>query len=106
MNISSSKKLAAHLKPGGIYRRNALRPFSKAIDRDLMLLVKEGQLEKIGAGLYYRPAISRFGALSPNAEALVASFLKERDFLLYSWNIGLIYNLGTFKAPSTMRKKK
>ena len=86
MKTTSQEKLRSHLKVGQVYRRGDLTKFSKAVDRDLMGLVQQGILEKIGAGLYYRPANSRFGALPPNNEALVARFLKDQNFLLYSWN--------------------
>jgi hypothetical protein len=86
MTTTTYEKLASHLKEGSVYRRDWLSKFSKAVDRDLMTLVKQGILEKVGAGLYYRPALSRFGVLPPNDHELVKSFLKEKDFLLYSWN--------------------
>jgi hypothetical protein len=60
----SYKKLTSHLKAGRTYRREMLVPFSKAIDRDLMKLTQQGILEKVGSGLYYKPAISRFGTSS------------------------------------------
>lgn len=87
MNTTTSRQqLALHLKPGLVYRREALLPFSKAIDRDLMALTREGVLEKVAAGLYYKPDTSRFGALPPDNEALVKEFLRDDRFLLYSWN--------------------
>lgn len=86
MNQTSHEKLSHHLKPGRIYRREALLPFSKSIDRDLITLIKEGILEKVGGGLYYKPAISRFGSLPPHDEELVKRFLRDDAFLLYSWN--------------------
>jgi hypothetical protein len=86
MNLTNHQKLAAHLKIGHVYRRENLIEFSKAVDRDLMTLVKNGTLEKVSAGLYYRPAQSRFGTLPPDDKELVSTFLKEKDFLLFSWN--------------------
>jgi hypothetical protein len=84
--MNSHQKLASHLKPGQIYRREALAPFSKAIDRDLMTLIDKGVLKKLSAGLYYKPTTSRFGTLPPDDEKLVRSFLRDDLFLLYSWN--------------------
>lgn len=84
--MNSYQKLASHLKPGHVYRREALLPFSNAIDRDLITLTHEGFLEKVAPGLYYRATPSRFGALPPKDEELVKSFLREDPFLLYSWN--------------------
>lgn len=86
MKTTSQEKLASQLKAGHVYRREDLTEFSKAVDRDLAVLVDQGSLEKIAAGLYYKPAHSRFGKLPPDETELVASFLKEKKFLLYSWN--------------------
>lgn len=86
MHTNSSQKLASHLKPGRVYRREMLHPFSKAVDRDLSTLAHQGLLEKIAAGIYYKPVSSRFGALPPNDEDLVRCFLRDDSFLLFSWN--------------------
>ncbi len=63
-----------------------LTPFSKALDRDLSSLTKNGALKKIAAGLYYRPKTSRFGFVPPKPEEMVKCFLRDNDFLLFSWN--------------------
>lgn len=86
MKMTSPRQLASHLKPGRVYRRDALLPFSKAIDRDLMSLTNTRVLEKLAAGLYYKPLTSRFGTLPPKDEELVKEFLRDDPFLLYSWN--------------------
>ena len=66
MHTNSYQKLAVHLKAGRVYRREALNAFSKAVDRDLATLTDHGVLKKIAAGIYYKPASSRFGVLPPN----------------------------------------
>ena len=86
MYTRSSEKLAHHLKPGYVYRREDLLPYSKAIDRDLIRLVHEGLLEKVAPGLYFKPQSSRFGSLPPDDHALVKAFLRDDRFLLFSWN--------------------
>src|SRR5688572_29733901 len=83
---TTTRQLVSHLKSGRVYRREALLPFSKAVDRDLMDLTTEGVLEKVAAGLYYKPATSRFGSLPPDDKELVKEFLRDNNFLLYSWN--------------------
>ncbi|MEM9103599.1 MAG: hypothetical protein AAGB12_14910 [Pseudomonadota bacterium] len=85
MRTQSFEKLAHHLKSGHVYRREDLLAFSKAIDRDLSKLRHHG-LEKVGAGLYYYPAQSRFGRLPPKDTDLVKAFLRGDSFLLFSWN--------------------
>ena len=86
MNTKSYENLASHLRAGRVYRRDELLSFSKALDRDLSLLTSKGVLEKVGAGLYYKPAKSLFGVLPPDNKELVKTFLKDDDFLMYSWN--------------------
>ncbi len=86
MRLRSFEKLANQLTPGHVYRRERLCARSKAVDRDLIKLVKQGLLEKLAAGLYYAPKQSRFGQLPPNDKKLVQAFLRDDQFLLYSWN--------------------
>lgn len=86
MRPRSFEKLANQLTPGQVYRRERLCTRSKAIDRDLMKLVTQGLLEKVASGLYYAPKQSRFGKLPPEDKKLVHAFLRDNQFLLYSWN--------------------
>jgi Family of unknown function (DUF6088) len=86
MHASSNQKLVLYLKSGRVYRREALQRFSKAIDRDLKTLARKKILEKVAAGIYYKPAFSRFGMLPPDDKDLVQCFLRDDDFLLFSWN--------------------
>lgn len=80
----STQNLAQHLEPGHVYRREMLSPYSSALDRDLATLIENDTLEKLAAGLYYRPIMSRFGPLPPDDKALVQAFLKDDQFLLVS----------------------
>ncbi|MES2615792.1 MAG: DUF6088 family protein [Bdellovibrionota bacterium] len=93
-STTSYSKLAAQLKVGHVYRRDSLLPFSKAIDRDLILLAKNGILEKIAVGLYYRPEVSRWGTLPPKEEEVVKEFLRDSQFLIYSRNQYNLLGLG------------
>lgn len=86
MHTTSSEKLSTHLRSGRVYRREDLRVFSKAVDRDLYQLSEQGVLEKVAPGLYYAPKMSRFGTLPPNENTLIKSFLRSNQFLLLSWN--------------------
>jgi hypothetical protein len=54
------------------------------VDRHLHELVSAGRLTKLARGLYYAPRKSAFGVVPPADEELVAAFLKDRDFLLFS----------------------
>jgi hypothetical protein len=86
MNIYSFESLNQHLRPGQVYRRDMLLPYSKALDRDLDMLVEKGLLRKLAGGLYYKPAMSRLGALPPKNDNLISCFLRDKHFLLYSLN--------------------
>lgn len=101
METLSHEKLSSHLKSGYVYRREDLLPFSKAVDRDLSKLLGS-KLEKVGAGLYYSPATSRFGRLPPDDEKLVAAFLRNDPFLLYSWNQYNSLGLGSTQLYNRM----
>jgi hypothetical protein len=86
MNTYSYEQLNNQMRAGHVYRREALLPYSKALDRDLDALVEKGLLRRLAGGLYYKPTLSEFGVLPPKDDNLVGAFLKDTKFLLYSWN--------------------
>lgn len=86
MNTYSFEKLDKYIRPGHVYRREMLANFSKAVDRDLEILVQRKALQKLAGGLYYKPVMSAFGALPPKDADLVNCFLRDKIFLLYSWH--------------------
>lgn len=93
--MSKLDELKSHLKEGKVYRRADLARWSNAIDRQLGLLVKDGTLEKLSQGMYYVPKKTVFGAVPPDEETLVRSFLKDDDFLLTSPNVYNSLGVGT-----------
>jgi hypothetical protein len=86
--------LRQHIKAGQVYRRSDLEYYSSAIDRHLSLLTKEGTLVKLNQGLYYAPKTSKFGVVPPDDNVLVASFLKDNDFLIVKPNTYNTLGLG------------
>ncbi len=84
--MSAVNKLKRHLRPGQVYRRADLLPWSNAVDRHLKQLVEEGTLTKLSRGLYYFPKHTNFGAAPASEEKLVEAFLKDHRFLLTSPN--------------------
>lgn len=84
--MKALESLKKHLKPGQVYRRADLEQWSKAVDRHLKQLIKDGTLQKMSQGLYYYPAKASFGEVPPQDEDLVRTFLKSNDFLLSSPN--------------------
>jgi hypothetical protein len=93
MNALENVKIK--LKPGQVYRRADLEKWSRSVDRDVAGLVNEGVLVKVGSGLYQCPQLSRFGVLPANTDKLLASFLKDDDYLLTSPNDYNALGLGT-----------
>lgn len=92
---NAKAQLAGALRAGRVYRREDLVPFSKAVDRHLRELVDGGDLTKLAQGLYYAPRSSAFGALPPEDGALVAAFLRDKNFLLFSLSAYNSAGLGT-----------
>jgi len=84
--MNSATNLMNHLEIGKVYRREALMPYTKTVDRDLKSLSKRGTLRKVAPGLYYYPKTSMYGELPPSDYDLVNSFLKDDPFLLFTWN--------------------
>ena len=95
-------ELKRQLKPGMVYRRSDLIKWSKAVDRHLRLLVKDGTLHKVRSGVYYYPEQSVFGKLPPDEEKLVRTFLKDDRFLVTSPNYYNGLGVGTTQLYNTM----
>ena len=88
-------QIAGVLRAGRVYRREDLAQFSNAIDRHLRELVAGGHLTKVAQGLYYAPRNSGFGALPPDDTELVAAFLRDKHFLVFSPSAYNSVGLGT-----------
>ncbi len=84
--MKSSEDLQKYMKLGRVYRHSELKLYSKATDRDFRYLVKNGQVQKVGRGLYYRPTKNPFGLTPPDTKDLVRAFLDTDDFLVTSCN--------------------
>lgn len=84
--MKNAEKLRDRMRPGRVYRRQDLEGFSTAIDRDLKTLVASGEVQRLAAGLYYRPRKNPFGVTPPDDRDLVRAFLRTDDFLLTSYN--------------------
>jgi hypothetical protein len=91
----AKSQLVAVLRAGRVYRREDLVPFSTAVDRHLRALVESGQLTKLAQGLYYAPRNSNFGPVPPDDAELVAAFLRDKDFLMFSSSAYNSAGLGT-----------
>ncbi|HDY72486.1 MAG TPA: hypothetical protein ENH50_12570 [Nitrospirae bacterium] len=93
--MNAIERLKKHLKPGQVYRRADLKPWSKAVDRHLKQLVADGTLQKMSQGLYCRPKKASFGEVPPKDEELVRAFLKSDEFLMTSPNFYNSLGIGT-----------
>jgi len=88
-------ELKDRLKPGEVYRREDLAQWSRAVDRHMDELVKDGVLRKLSHGLYYMPESTVFGEVPPEESKLVSAFLKDHRFLLTSPNAYNSLGVGT-----------
>lgn len=93
--MASLGKLKSKLTKGKVYRRAALKPYTKSLDRHLEALVSEGALVKLAPGLYYYPVDSVFGQTPAEEETLIKSFLKDNRFLVTSPNMYNSLGVGT-----------
>lgn len=84
--MNKLQELKKHLKRGKVYRRADLSQWSKSVDRHLDELVAQGTIKKLSQGLYYYPERTVFGEAPPEEEVLVRSFLKDKRFLVTSFN--------------------
>jgi len=85
----------SHLRAGQVYRRADFEKWSDAPDRHLHQRVDAGVLQKLAGGLYYAPKPTAFGDAPADDAALVAAFLKDHRFLLYSPNSCNALGVGT-----------
>ena len=93
--MTKLQELKKHLRPGRVYRREALAHWSNAVDRHLKQLLGDGTLTKLAGGLYLFPKETVFGKAPAEDAKLVETFLKDRRFLLASPNAYNNLGVGT-----------
>jgi hypothetical protein len=93
--MTKTNELKKHLRPGEVYRRQDLAAWSNSVDRHLKALLEEGTLTRLATGLYLYPKQTVFGKAPPEDTKLVATFLKDRRFLLASPNAYNSLGVGT-----------
>jgi hypothetical protein len=93
--MTTLQEFKRHLRPGRVYRREDLAQWSNAVDRHLKRLVNDGTLTKLAPGLYLHPKQTVFGKTPAEDDKLVASFLRDRRFLLASPNAYNMLGVGT-----------
>jgi hypothetical protein len=99
--VKKLERFKKDLKAGVVYRRADLKEWSKSVDRYLPQLVKNGTLDKLSGGLYYKPKESAFGKTPANEQELVQTFLKDDNFLITSPNYFNSLGLGTTQLYNT-----
>jgi hypothetical protein len=95
MPTSTLEQLKRHLRPGRVYRREDLLPWSRSVDRHLKELSVDGTLQKFRNGLYYYPRNFEFGEAPADEHELVKAFLKTDHFVITSPNVYNQLGLGT-----------
>jgi hypothetical protein len=98
---AKSETLFKKMNLGVVYRRSDLTRWSRAVDRNLDQLVSEHKVLRLSPGLYMRPNTSPFGALPADDKSLVESFLKDKRFLLNSYNNYTQLGLGLTQLYNT-----
>lgn len=93
--VGALEQVSRMLHAGKVYRREDLARVSNAVDRHLRELVSGGTLKRLAQGLYYAPKKSVFGVLPPDDQDLVAAFLRDKDFLVFSPSSYNTLGLGT-----------
>ena len=101
--MKRDQTLQKHLNPGEVYRRADLQIWSRSVDRDLQILVKNGTLEKLSGGLYYVPKETVFGKAPADERELVSAFLKDNRFVITSPNDYNALGVGTTQLYNTRR---
>lgn len=77
------------LEPGRVYRTRDLRQWSANPTRLARRLVREGQLQQAGPGLYHAPTPTRFGPAPATDLALMRAFFSDDPFVFTGppyWN--------------------
>jgi hypothetical protein len=95
MRTSTLEQFKRHLRPGRVYRREDLLPWSHSVDRHLKELTVDGTLQKLRTGLYYSPRKFEFGEAPADEHQLVKAFLKTDRFVVTSPNAYNQLGLGT-----------
>src|SRR5450432_190207 len=95
MRTSTLGQLKRHIRPGRVYRREDLLPWSRSVDRHLKELTVDGTLQKLRNGLYYFPRKFEFGEAPADERELVRAFLKTDNFVVTSPNAYNQLGLGT-----------
>jgi len=95
MRPSTLEQLKRHFRPGRVYRREDLLPWSHSVDRHLKELTDDGTLQKLRTGLYYSPRKFEFGEAPADEHELVKAFLKTDRFVVTSPNAYNQLGLGT-----------
>jgi hypothetical protein len=95
MRAGTLEKLRRHLRPGRVYRREDLLPWSDSVDRHLKELIADGTLQKLRTGMYYSPRKFEFGEVPADEHELVKAFLKTHRFVVTSPNAYNQLGVGT-----------
>ena len=94
MRPSTLEQLKRHLRPGRVYRREDLLPWSHSVDRHLKELTVTGP-SRSSDRLVYSPRKFEFGEAPADEHELVKAFLKTDRFVLTSPNAYNQLGLGT-----------
>lgn len=92
-----------------MYRTRELAKWSANATRLAMRLVRDGELVRLGQGLFAAPKVSRFGNVPPSDSELLRSFLDGAPFVVTGperWNALGLGTTATFATPLVYNTKR
>ena len=96
------------LTAGRVYRTADLERWSANPTRMAERLVATGELRKLRHGLYYRPQMSKWGAVPPAREEVLRAVLKNSPFLVTGsgvWNALGLGSTAVFASPLVYNRR-
>lgn len=97
------------LAPGRVYRTQEFKRWSSNPTRTAEQLVRSGDLTKLRNGLYYRPKLSKWGAVPPSRDEVLRSTLKGTPYLVTgsgAWNALGLGSTAVFPVPLVYNTKR
>ncbi len=97
------------LKAGRVYRTRDLAPWGKNASRLARRLTRDGQLVRLGHGLFSRPRRGRFGTVPPSDEESMRAFLDGGPFVFTGpdrWNTLGLGTTAVFPMPLLYNTKR
>ena len=103
------RRAEPRLEPGRVYRTRDLARWGTNASRLAGRLVQEGELVRLGQGLFAHPKRSRFGVVPPTDAEVMRGFLGDSPFVFTGperWNALGLGTTEVFATPVVYNKKR